>query len=143
MKRLALYALLIAAMLLVGVCLGDSSGSTSIAAPVNTAAGKDIADTFAATGLEDALEGFTVFAPTDTAFEKMPKDQIDTLVANKAKLSLLNNHVDPNEVMSTDFKNRMAVRTFQGENLTITGDWLSTTEEKASIKISQSLIRVT
>ena len=134
MKKAAIYALLIAATLLVGVCMGASN---SMATPSMSPGGKNIVDTAIAagnfktlvtalqtTGLVNTLKGkgpFTVFAPTDAAFAKIPKDQLIALMANKTELTnLLNYHVVLGEVMSTDFKNGMVVRTVQGENLTFT-----------------------
>jgi uncharacterized surface protein with fasciclin (FAS1) repeats len=41
-------------------------------------------------GLIDTLKGtgsFTVFAPTDAAFAKTPKDQLESLMANRTELS--------------------------------------------------------
>jgi uncharacterized surface protein with fasciclin (FAS1) repeats len=66
---------------------------------------------------------FTVFAPTDDAFAKIPKDQLEALLANKTQLTaVLTYHVVAGKVMSTDPTNDMAVKTMQGENVTITLD---------------------
>jgi uncharacterized surface protein with fasciclin (FAS1) repeats len=65
-------------------------------------------------------ESFTVFAPTDEAFAKMPKDQLGALLANKTQLTaLLTYHLIPGEVMSTALNNGMQVKTVSGENLII------------------------
>ena len=75
-----------------------------------------------AAGLVDTLKGpgpFTVFAPTDEAFAKIPKADLDKLLANKAKLkSVLTYHVVPGKVMSTDIKPGK-VKSVQGAQLTI------------------------
>ena len=75
-----------------------------------------------AAGLVDTLKGpgpFTVFAPTDEAFAKIPKADLDKLLANKAKLkSVLTYHVVPGKVMSTDIKPGK-VKSVQGTQLTI------------------------
>ncbi|NBQ96228.1 MAG: fasciclin domain-containing protein, partial [Betaproteobacteria bacterium] len=59
-----------------------------------------------AAGLVDTLKGkgpFTVFAPTDEAFAKIPKANLDALLADKAKLSgVLTYHVVPGRVMAKD-----------------------------------------
>ncbi len=132
-KKVVLYALLISASLLVGVCMGASN---SIAAPSVPPSEKNIMDTAIAAGnfntlvaalqtagLVDALKGdgpFTVFAPTDEAFAKIPMDQLNALMANKMQLTpVLTYHLVPGEVMSTDMKNGMMVKTVQGDNLTI------------------------
>jgi uncharacterized surface protein with fasciclin (FAS1) repeats len=129
-KNLALYALLVSATLLVGVCMGASNSMDM------SPGGKNIVDTAIAAGnfktlvtaletagLADTLKGdgpFTVFAPTDAAFAKIPKDQLNALMANKTQLTaLLTYHVVPGKVMSTDLKNGMMIKTVPGENLII------------------------
>lgn len=75
-----------------------------------------------AAGLVDTLKGpgpFTVFAPTDEAFAKVPKAQLDALLADKAKLTkVLTYHVVPGAVMAKDVKPGM-VKTVEGGNLTL------------------------
>jgi uncharacterized surface protein with fasciclin (FAS1) repeats len=130
MKKGTLYTLLISAMLLVGICMGASNSMDT------SPGGKNIVDTAIAAGnfktlvtalqtagLVETLKGegpFTVFAPTDAAFAKIPKDQLNALMANKTQLTaLLTYHVVPGEVMSTDLKNGMTIKTVPGENLII------------------------
>ena len=75
-----------------------------------------------AAGLVDTLKGkgpFTVFAPTDAAFAKIPKAQLDALLADKAKLTaVLTYHVVPGKVMAADVK-AGKVKTVQGSELTV------------------------
>jgi uncharacterized surface protein with fasciclin (FAS1) repeats len=75
-----------------------------------------------AAGLVDTLKGkgpFTVFAPTDEAFAKIPKANLDALLADKTKLSgVLTYHVVPGRVMAKDVK-AGSVKTVQGSALTI------------------------
>jgi uncharacterized surface protein with fasciclin (FAS1) repeats len=139
MKKATLYALLISATLLAGICMIGSCGSTPMAASKMATSEKDIVDTAVAAGnfktlvtavqaagLVDTLKSagpFTVFAPTDDAFAKIPKDQLEALLANKTQLTaVLTYHVVAGKVMSTDLTNDMAVKTVQGENVTITLD---------------------
>lgn len=81
-----------------------------------------LATALKAAGLVDTLKGkgpFTVFAPTDAAFAKVPKDQLDALLADKEKLtSVLTYHVVPGKVMAKDVKPG-AVKTVQGQSLTV------------------------
>ncbi len=52
---------------------------------------------------------FTFFAPTDEAFEKLPKGTLDALLKDKAKLAaLLNSHVMKGAVLSRDIKSRQS-----------------------------------
>ena len=102
---------------------------------VSAAHAKDIVDTAVSAGsfntlaaalqaadLVDTLKGegpFTVFAPTDAAFAKIPKADLDALLADKAKLSaVLTYHVVPGKVMSKDVKAGM-VKTVEGSSLTV------------------------
>ena len=75
-----------------------------------------------AAGLVETLKGkgpFTVFAPTDAAFAKIPKAQLDALLADKAKLTaVLTYHVVSGLVMSKDVKAGM-VKTVQGSSLNV------------------------
>jgi uncharacterized surface protein with fasciclin (FAS1) repeats len=75
-----------------------------------------------AAGLIDTLKGpgpFTVFAPTDDAFAKIPKADLDALLKDKAKLTaVLTYHVVPGKVMAKDVK-AGKVKTVQGSELTI------------------------
>jgi uncharacterized surface protein with fasciclin (FAS1) repeats len=75
-----------------------------------------------AAGLVDTLKGkgpYTVFAPTDAAFAKIPKADLDALLKDKPKLSaVLLAHVVPGKVMSTDVK-AGKVKSAQGYELTV------------------------
>ena len=94
---------------------------------VDTAVGagnfKTLAAALTAAGLIDTLKGkgpFTVFAPTDAAFAKIPKADLDALLADKAKLtSVLTYHVVPGKVMAADVK-AGKVKTVQGSDLSVT-----------------------
>lgn len=76
-----------------------------------------------AAGLVDTLKGtgpFTVFAPTDEAFAKIPKATLDGLLADKAALAkVLTYHVVPGKVMAKDVK-AGKVKTVQGQEITVT-----------------------
>ena len=76
-----------------------------------------------AAGLVDTLKGpgpFTVFAPTDAAFAKVPKAKLDALLADKAALTkVLTYHVVPAKVMAADVK-AGKVKTVEGQELTVT-----------------------
>ena len=108
---------------------------TTLALTAATVQAKDIVDTAVAAGdfktlavaLEKAgligtLKGkgpFTVFAPTDAAFAKVPKKDLDALLADKSKLaSVLTYHVVPGTVMAKDVK-AGKVKTVQGSDLTL------------------------
>jgi len=83
---------------------------------------KTLATALQAAGLVDTLKGkgpFTVFAPTDEAFAKIPKADLDALLKDKAKLSaVLTYHVVGGKVMAKDIKPGK-VKTVQGSELTL------------------------
>jgi uncharacterized surface protein with fasciclin (FAS1) repeats len=76
-----------------------------------------------AAGLVDALKGegpFTVFAPTDEAFAKVPKDVLDGLLADKEKLAaVLKYHVVAGKVMAADVVKLDSAKTLQGTTVAI------------------------
>jgi uncharacterized surface protein with fasciclin (FAS1) repeats len=109
--------------------------ASAIALASISAQAKDIVDTavdagsfktlvtaLKAAGLVDTLKGkgpFTVFAPTDEAFAKIPKADLDALLKDKAKLSaILTYHVVGGKVMAKDIKPGK-VKTVQGSELTL------------------------
>ena len=77
-----------------------------------------------AAGLVETLQGkgpFTVFAPTDDAFAKLPAGTVEDLLKpeNKEKLvAILTYHVVPGKVMAADVKT-MQVKTVNGKELSI------------------------
>ena len=83
---------------------------------------KTLATALQAAGLVDTLKGkgpFTVFAPTDEAFAKIPKADLDALLKDKAKLTaVLTYHVVPGKVMAKDVK-AGNVKTVQGSDITL------------------------
>ena len=93
---------------------------------VDTAVGagsfKTLATALGAAGLVETLKGkgpFTVFAPTDEAFAKIPKADLDALLKDKAKLTaVLTYHVVAGKVMAADVK-AGNVKTVQGSELTV------------------------
>jgi uncharacterized surface protein with fasciclin (FAS1) repeats len=73
--------------------------------------------------LVDTLKGegpFTVFAPTDEAFAKLPAGTIDALLADIPKLrAILTYHVVPGEVLAADVTKLNSAKTVSGEALAI------------------------
>ena len=78
-----------------------------------------------AAGLVPTLEGkgpFTVFAPTNAAFGKLPAGTVDNLVKpeNKATLTkILTYHVVPGKLEASDLKDGQKLKTVEGEELTV------------------------
>ena len=76
-----------------------------------------------AAGLVDTLKGpgpFTVFAPTDDAFKKLPAGTVEGLLHDVPKLTqVLTYHVVPGAVLSSDITGKMSPATVQGGTLDI------------------------
>ncbi|AVT79097.1 fasciclin domain-containing protein [Rhodopseudomonas sp. P1] len=78
-----------------------------------------------AAGLVKTLEGkgpFTVFAPTNMAFDKLPAGTVDTLVKpeNKKQLTkILTYHVVPGKLEAADLTDGKKLKTVEGETLTV------------------------
>jgi len=76
-----------------------------------------------AAGLVDTLSGtgpFTVFAPTDEAFAKLPAGTVESLLKDKEKLTaILTYHVVSGKVMAADVIKLHSTKTVQGQDVTI------------------------
>jgi uncharacterized surface protein with fasciclin (FAS1) repeats len=83
---------------------------------------KTLAAALQAAGLVDTLKGkgpFTVFAPTDEAFAKIPKADLDALLKDKAKLTaVLTYHVVPGATKPRAAR-KAEVATLQGQSLLV------------------------
>jgi uncharacterized surface protein with fasciclin (FAS1) repeats len=79
---------------------------------------KTLATALEAAGLVDTLKGkgpFTVFAPTDAAFAKLPAGTLDGLLKDKAALAkVLTYHVVPGDVRAKDVAKLASAKTVQG-----------------------------
>ena len=101
-------------------------------------------------GLTDTLKGagpFTVFAPTNAAFAKVPAKTMDELAKDSAKLkAVLTYHVVPGKVMAADVKNGNA-KTVNGANLALSkaGDFVTVEDgmvQKADIAATNGVVHV-
>ncbi len=96
---------------------------------VDTAVGAGSFETLVAAvkagGLVETLKGkgpFTVFAPTDAAFKKLPEGTVESLLKpeNKDKLvAILTYHVVPGKVMAADVVKLSEAKTVQGSEVSI------------------------
>jgi uncharacterized surface protein with fasciclin (FAS1) repeats len=113
--------ILIATVLSLGITL-SAQAKDIVDTAVAAGSFKTLATALGAAGLVDTLKGkgpFTVFAPTDEAFAKIPKADLDALLKDKAKLtSVLTYHVVAGKVMAADVK-AGKVKTVQGSELTV------------------------
>ena len=105
----------------------SAAGQTKDIVDTAVAAGsfKTLAKALAAAGLVDTLKGagpFTVFAPTDEAFAKLPAGTLETLLKpeNKAKLQrILTYHVVAGQVMAADVVKMRSAKAVSGDTMTI------------------------
>ena len=124
--HLLALTLLFAGTGLVGIVRADDKRESKDIVAVASGAGnfKTLVAAIKAAGLVETLQGtgpFTVFAPTDKAFAKLPAGAVDDLLRaeNKEKLvALLTYHVVPGKVMATDVKT-MKVKTVNGQELDV------------------------
>jgi uncharacterized surface protein with fasciclin (FAS1) repeats len=111
---------------------------------------KTLAAALQAAGLVDTLKGkgpFTVFAPTDEAFAKIPKADLDALVADKAKLTkVLTYHVVAGKVMAADVMKLKEAKTVEGQMVRIdTSNGVKVNDAKvvkADVEASNGVIHV-
>jgi uncharacterized surface protein with fasciclin (FAS1) repeats len=134
-NRILTVAALLAAVTLTPNLFAAECSASKDASAATCAAGKDLvavasgADNFKtlvaavkAAGLVETLQGkgpFTVFAPTDAAFDKLPPGTVEDLLKpeNRDKLiAILKYHVIAGKVMAADVKT-MEVKTVEGQSL--------------------------
>ena len=116
----------------IGIAAGSASAYAADKDIVDTAVAagqfKTLAAALTAAGLVDTLKGpgpFTVFAPTDAAFAKLPAGTVDTLLKpeNKAKLTaILTYHVVPGKVMAADVVKLKEAKTVNGAMVAVKVD---------------------
>jgi len=122
----------IAAVAAIGLATSSASVKAAEKDIVDTAVSAGQFDTLAAAlgaaGLVDTLKGpgpFTVFAPTDEAFAKLPAGTVDNLLKpeNKDQLvAILTYHVVPGSVMAADVVKLTEAKTVNGKMVTVKVD---------------------
>lgn len=103
---------------------------------VNAGNFKTLVAAVQAAGLVDTLNGegpFTVFAPTDEAFAKLPEGTVEGLLQNPTELAkILTYHVVAGKVMAADVASMTSATTVQGGTLTI--------DTSNGVKINESMV---
>ena len=124
MKFRTLIAATVAAPLLLSSAIANAADIVDTA--VSAGSFNTLVAAVKAAGLVDTLKGdgpFTVFAPTDEAFAKLPAGTVESLLKpeNKDQLvAVLTYHVVPGKVMSSDIAGKkLEAATAQGSNLDI------------------------
>ena len=130
MKKVSLLLAAIASMaLVVGLVAGPASGakSTKKQSIADIASGSKQFETLtsllAQADLVETLDGkgrFTVFAPTDAAFAKVPKSTLDALAADPEQLkAVLLYHVAPGTLTARKVVKRKSIRTLNGARVKV------------------------
>ena len=134
------FAAIIAAFSFVGLAHADSKEKASDIVAVASGNGSfnTLVAAVKAAGLVETLQGpgpFTVFAPTDEAFAKLPKGTVEDLLKpeNKEKLvAILTYHVVSGKVMAADVKT-MKAKTVNGQSLDVKVADGAVTVDKAKV----------
>jgi uncharacterized surface protein with fasciclin (FAS1) repeats len=121
-------------------CPGSKGGSKDIVTTaVDAGQFKTLATALQAAGLVETLQGkgpFTVFAPTDKAFAKLPEGTVESLLKpeNKDQLTaILTYHVVPGKVTAADVVKLDKAKTVQGSEVQITVSGNSVRVDNASV----------
>jgi uncharacterized surface protein with fasciclin (FAS1) repeats len=125
----AIAAILLAVAFIAGPARAGSCSSSAAAGPdiVETAVSAGDFNTLVtavkAAGLVEALKGdgpYTVFAPTDEAFARLPEGTLESLLQDKEQLTaVLTYHVVPGKLMASDVIELASAKTLQGSSVAI------------------------
>ena len=126
--------------ILAGLSIAIAAGAANAADIVDTAVSagsfKTLVTAVQEAGLVDTLKGpgpFTVFAPTDDAFAKIPKADLDALLKDKAALTkVLTYHVVPGKVLAQDVK--------PGEVATVEGSALTVSAKDGKVMVDNATV---
>jgi uncharacterized surface protein with fasciclin (FAS1) repeats len=102
---------------------GDKPGKDIVDTAVGAGQFKTLVAAVQAAELVETLKGkgpFTVFAPTDEAFAKIPKEKLEALLKDKKALTaVLTYHVVPGKIMAADVVKLDSAKTVQGKSINI------------------------
>ncbi len=129
MKRIVITTVMLGLAAVLGGSLssparaGDTSEKDIVDTAIAAGKFKTLVTAVKAAGLVETLKGkgpFTVFAPTDEAFAKVPREKLAALLKDrKALTAVLTYHVVPGKVMAADAVKVDSARTVQGQPITI------------------------
>jgi uncharacterized surface protein with fasciclin (FAS1) repeats len=129
LRKMALTSgfLAISAFLIISMAMQATGGMKADKDIVDTAVGAGSFNTLVtavkAAGLVDTLKSdgpFTVFAPTDEAFAKLPEGTVEALLKDREKLTaILTYHVVPGKIMAKDVADLSMAQTANGQSLRI------------------------
>ena len=149
-KSLKFVAASLTTLALIGGSAITQAQNTTVDVAVANGSFKTLVVALKAAGLVDTLSSpgpFTVFAPTDAAFAKLPAGTVDALLKDIPKLkAILTYHVVSGAVMAKDVKTGM-VPTVNGQSLDVKADAMGVTVNgakvtTADVKASNGVIHV-
>lgn len=114
-----------AALILSSPAFADGNANDIVDTAIEAGSFSTLVAAVQAAGLEQTLRGegpFTVFAPTDAAFDALPDGTVDMLLMEEnldQLVTILTYHVVPGAVMSGDLSDGMMATTVQGGDVTI------------------------
>lgn len=121
--RLVAFILAVAGIRSAQVDAGEVANKDIVETAVEAGKFKTLLTAVKVAGLVDTMKGkgpFTVFAPTDDAFAKVPKEKLEALLKDKKALTaVLTYHVVPGKVMAADVVKLDSAKTVQGQSLKI------------------------
>jgi len=122
-KMIALAGALALAFTLAPVAQGGHHEQDIVDTAVAAGQFKTLATALEAAGLIETLKGdgpFTVFAPTDAAFAKIPQADLQAILADKAKLTkILTYHVVAGKVTAEEVVKLSSAKTVEGQSVMI------------------------
>jgi uncharacterized surface protein with fasciclin (FAS1) repeats len=133
-----------AAVVVVPVAASAQSGSMKptkdiVAVAVEAGSFTTLVAALKAAGLVETLQGkgpFTVFAPTDEAFAKLPKGTVEALLADKAQLAaILTYHVVPGKVTAAD-----VIKMGKGSPATVNGQTLAVMVSNGKVYVNDATV---
>jgi uncharacterized surface protein with fasciclin (FAS1) repeats len=121
--RTALAVATVATLIPVSVFASSHMGKDIVDTAISAGSFTTLVTALQEAGLVETLKGegpFTVFAPNDEAFAKIPADQLTALLADKEKLTaVLTYHVVPGKVMAADVAGITSAKTLQGQEIRV------------------------
>jgi uncharacterized surface protein with fasciclin (FAS1) repeats len=137
-KRISLFLLLFGFMMTASVPRqAVASDKDIVETAVAAGSFKTLATALTEAGLIETLKGkgpFTVFAPTDEAFAKIPKADLDKLLKDKEALTkVLLYHVVSGKVMSSDVVKLKSAKTVEGSDVKIAVDGTTVMVNQAKV----------
>jgi uncharacterized surface protein with fasciclin (FAS1) repeats len=122
-KSVALALALLAAPVALSAQGPSAPAKDIVTVAVEAGSFKTLAAALQAAGLVETLQGpgpFTVFAPTDAAFAKLPAGTVEALLQDKEKLTaILTYHVVAGKVQAADVVKLTSATTVNGQNVSI------------------------